>query len=123
MSITSLSLDQLKRVIAIKEQIASLEQELVKIAGGKAPAVIPVKTRGARKKRVLSPEGRAKIVAALKARWARQSGAAKAKTPKAPKAPKAARKKRVLSPEGRAKIVAALKARWAERKAKSTKKL
>lgn len=43
---------------------------------GKAPAKAP--TKAAKKKRNLSPEGRARIAAAVKARWAKQKKAAKA---------------------------------------------
>jgi len=61
------------------------------------------------KKRHLSPEGRARIIAATKARWAKFNAA------KAPKA--SAKKARVMSPAARRKIAAAARARWAKIKA------
>jgi len=111
---TTPTLDQVKRALAIAEQIQKLEEEYSAILGGK-PSAAPaaprstaaapkVSKRGA--KSPFSPEHRAKLAAAAKARWARKSAGA-------PKPVKAARKKRVLSPEGRARIVAAVKARHA----------
>jgi hypothetical protein len=86
MPTSSPSLIQLRQAIEIHEQIQKLEAELQAIfsggesSGGKsAPAAADEapKTRGRKKgskgkkaKRVLSPEGRAAIVAALKARHA-----------------------------------------------------
>jgi len=118
MSITSFSIEQLKHIVSIKEQLASLEVKLAKIIGEKpllqttpeAPA-----TRGPRK---MSAAAKARIAAAARARWARIKGEAKAApVAKAAKSAKPAKGgKRVLSPEGRARIIAALKKRWASRK-------
>ena len=75
----------------------------------------PVKKKGG-----MSAEGRARIVAAQKARWAKIKDE---KAPVAPKAPANAKaeapvkKKRNISPEARAKMAAAAKARWADAKA------
>ena len=77
MSTTTPSIAALRRAIEITEQIEKLEGELKGILGSKAtalaaaapasaPAAAPVK-----KKRVMSPEARARIVAAQKARWAK----------------------------------------------------
>ena len=89
-----------------------------------APAKAPVTTtakaaakptpEAKRKKGGMSAEGRARIVAAQKARWARVKGE-KATPAPAKAVPK---KKRNLSPEARARIVAAVKARWANTKKK-----
>jgi hypothetical protein len=132
-----LSLEQLKAVVAIKEQIASLEIKLDKIVGEKAIAA-PVK-RGRKPKlakavKVITPapaetaapaeEGRdmstaakARISAAAKARWAKIK-AAKGEKPAAP-APAPKKKKAGISAAGRAKISAMMKARWAARKKKA----
>lgn len=66
---------------AIDEEIASLQRARAIIAG--TTIAIPTK-RGpgrpkgtGRKKHKISPEGRARLVAAVKARWARQKKAAK----------------------------------------------
>ena len=107
MSITNLSLDSLKEIISIKEQIASLESKLAAILGGNAPAKAG-KKRGPKK---MSAAGLAKIAAAQKARWAKVKAG---KTPA--KAEKPAKKKRTLSPAHKAKLLAAVKARWAEAK-------
>jgi len=114
---SSPSLDQLKRALAIAEQIQKLEAEYAALLGGK-PAVAPTSITAAAKpakrggKRTLSAEARAKMAAAAEARWAKKGRGV-------PPLVKTARKKRVLSAEGRARIVAAVKARHAAaRKAK-----
>jgi len=118
MNIQSLSLEQLKQVISIKEQISSLEQKLAKLLGtGAATVAAPAAKKGRGK---MSAAAKAKISAAAKARWAKVKGNKPAKAVVVA-APKKARKKPVLSPEGRAKIVAALKARWAKQKKASKK--
>jgi hypothetical protein len=109
------SIDQLKRALAIAEQIQQLESEFARIVGGtssvasapKTAAASPIKRKG---KRTMSLEAREKIAAAQRARWSKSKGTSAAVV----KAPAAApKKKRKLSPEGRARIVAALKKRWA----------
>lgn len=115
------TLDQWKRGLAIAEQIAALEQELAAILGGRSvPASAAAKaapTSGKRKKGKMSAEGRARIVAAQKARWAKIRSGSKA--PAASKAPAKApaKKKRTMAPEVKAKLAAAMKARWAAAKA------
>ena len=85
-----------------------------------AVAAAPVKTdKPAKAKRTMSAEGRARISAATKARWAARRAGKAAKAVVAPKAGKPAKvkKKSGLTPEGRAKLAANMKARWAARKA------
>lgn len=117
------SIENLKRALAIAEQIQKLEDEYMAILGGKpaaAPATLaapnttaPAPEAGKRGgKRTMSAATRAKMAAAAKARWAKKSGGT-TKLVEPIKPIKAARKKRVLSPEGRARIVAAVKARHA----------
>lgn len=111
----SISIEALKEAIQIKETIQNLEARLLRIFGGKASAVaaaikVPRATRG-RKKRKLSAEGRAAIIAAQAKRWAD-----KKKGTKAAAASAAPKKKRKLSAEGRARIIAAQKKRWAAKK-------
>jgi len=65
--LAQLSVQQLKRALAIREKIGTLEAQLGKILDAEPP-------RGAaprRKKRKLSAAAKAKISAAAKARWAR----------------------------------------------------
>jgi hypothetical protein len=102
--LASLSVQQLKRAVQIKQQIEALDLELAQILDAKPSAPAPVRPR---RKRTMSAAAKAKIAAAQKARWAKRRNAAAPKNP----APK---KTRRLSPEGRANIVAATKARWAK---------
>jgi hypothetical protein len=120
---TTPSIDQLKRAVAISEQIERLRSALASLLGSNAKALAPAVTAPAavksrRGRRGLSAEGRARIAAAQKARWAKAKGGATATVAATPKA-KPGRKgkaKRVLSPEARARIVAAVKRRWARQK-------
>jgi hypothetical protein len=78
------SINQLRRAVQIAEQIQKLEAELASILKGAglkssaasvslAASTVKAKgKKGARKKRVMSPEAREKIAAAQRARWARQ---------------------------------------------------
>ncbi len=109
-----LTVAQLERAVAIKKQIEALEQELESLEGT-SPAFTGTRTptlspKLGRKKRTVSPESRARIAAAQKARWAKVNGTA---------APEAAvaeepKKKRKMSRAGKARIAAAAKARWAK---------
>lgn len=79
------SIAQLNRAITIKEQIQKLEAELASILGGTAPAstgkrkytkkgdAVAADTEAKPKKvrKQMSEEGRAKIIAAQKKRWAK----------------------------------------------------
>ena len=109
-SLNQLSVSDLRKAANLKERIEALEKKLSQLIGSATKAEsAPVVTR--KKKRGMSAAGRARIVAAQKARWAKikaAKGGAKAKP---------AKKKRGMSPEGRARIIAAQKARWAKVKA------
>jgi hypothetical protein len=76
----------------------------------------------AKRKRKLSAANKAKLIAGIKARWARYRAAKGAKAPKAvkrgPGRPKG--KKAGLSAAGRAAIIAAQKLRWAKVRAAKT---
>jgi hypothetical protein len=105
--LSDLSVADLRRVIALKEQIESLEGQLEAIVGdSSADAASPAETAPInRTKRRLSPAHRRKLIKALakarKVRWAKATGA------------DAAPKLRRMSAAGRAAISAAAKARWA----------
>ena len=130
--INTLSLEQLKRAVGLKEQISALEAELAGLLGAPRPAAaaaIPGK-------RTLSAETKAKMAAAHQARWAKiraakgtpKAAPASAKAPTAAKAPQApavppAPVKRTMTPAGRARLIASVKARWAAVKAKGKGKL
>lgn len=73
-SITSLTVEQLRKAAGLKEKIQSLEKELSQLLGGSAKvAAAPV----AKVKTGMSAAGRAKIAAAAKARWAKIKAAKK----------------------------------------------
>ena len=74
MSLINLSPAQLRHAADLKEQIASLSQELSQLSGAQAatvaaPAIAPAKKSG------MSAAGRAKIAAAAKLRWAKINAA------------------------------------------------
>jgi hypothetical protein len=86
MSTNTPSVAALRRAIELTEQIEKLEAELQGVLAGKqaaaavaapkAAASAPVSATG-KKKRTMSPEARARIVAAQKARWAKVRAAKK----------------------------------------------
>jgi len=86
-------------MIAIKKKIEKLQSRLDSIAGGngEVPASFALKTR---KKHRMSRAGKARIAAAVRARWAKFKKNAK-------------KGKRRLSAAGKAAIIAGIKARWA----------
>jgi hypothetical protein len=110
-SLSDLSVAELRRIIAFKEQIESLESQIDAIAG-KASVdgtnLTESLSPGKPAKRRLSAAHRRKLVKALararKVRWANAKAAAS----------NAAPKKRRMSAAGRAAISAAAKARWAK---------
>ena len=142
MDIKHITSDSLRRLLSLTEKkdhlikgIEDVENEIAKALKGAATSARDVFTaitpkgvtkksgktsarKPAKAKRTMSPEGRARISAATKARWAaRRAGKSKAKAaPKAGK-PTKAKKKSGLTPEGRAKLAANMKARWAARRA------
>ena len=104
--LASLSVDQVRRAISLKEQIAALEAQLKQILGAPAPATLPAKRPGRRKR---SAATKARMAAAQKAHW----GKLKAQPTSSPA--KIVRRK--LSAATRAKMAAAATARWAKKKA------
>lgn len=95
-NLTNLSVQQLRRAVAIKEQIEQLAGELRGILGGSS---------GRRGGGTRSAATRARMAAAQRARWAGAKGKTKAK-----------RGRRRISAAGRARIAAAARARWAAAK-------
>jgi len=69
--LTSLSIKDLERAVAIREQIESLQNELARIIGAQAAPAENGAPR--RKKRRMSAAARARISAAMKARWAQKA--------------------------------------------------
>lgn len=116
------SLANLKEAVAIRERIESLDQRLSEILGGTTPSTpaVSAPTKRGRARGKMSPAARARIAAAMRARWARQrAGTSTAEKPKAAaaKAPKAGKRRRGnMTAEGRKKLSDAMKARWAARR-------
>jgi len=109
MNLLDLTVNQLKRATAIKEQIEKLNQELGSIFG------VPAKSRAAStKKRTMSASVKKKIAAAQKARWANLR---RAKSATRPVKPATKAKKKKFSAATRAKLSAKLKAYWAAKRA------
>ncbi len=110
--------EKLEEALSIRKQIAALQAKLSGLFGSSdtsTEASTPARTAG---KRSVSPETRAKMVAAQRARHAKKSGPATTSAALATAPAKAAnksKKKGALTPEGRAKLSAAMKARWAAR--------
>jgi len=111
-SINNLSVQQLRQAANLKEQIEALEKELSQLFGSTAKPVVALAPK---KKGGMSAAGKARIIAAQKARWAK----IKAAKPvvKAVETAKPAKKKFTMSAAAKAKISAAAKARWAKIKA------
>jgi hypothetical protein len=109
MKLLDLTVTQLKRAAAIKEQIENLNKELRTILG------TPATSRAAPKRNeAMSASVKRKIAAAQKARWANLR---RAKSAALPVKPPATAKKKTMSPADRAKLSAKLKAYWAAKKA------
>jgi hypothetical protein len=112
MNLTALSAQQLRQAANLQDKIASLQKELAQYLGSSAPAA----TANGRKARKMSAAGRARIIAAQKARWAKFKSGKKSSKP-------AKQGKRTLSASAKAKIAAAARARWAKAKASGKKSL
>ena len=104
-----LTVEQLRKLVAIREQIETLQSEIDLIAGGGSPSTAPLRRRGRRKK---SRSQAARI--AVTVRWA------KVKAERAEAEPKRRRK---MSAVTRARMADAAKARWAKAKAAGKNRL
>jgi hypothetical protein len=98
-----ISLKSLEEAVGIRRQIATLEKRLGSLLGA-SPATTSTRTG----KRKMSAQARAKIAAAMRARWAkRKDGTAAAKTVK---------RKGGITAAGRERLSQLMKARWAARR-------
>ena len=111
MNLFDLTITQLKRATAIKEEIDKLNKELGSILSGS-----PRSGAAPTKKPTMSAAVKKKIAATQKARWAKVRSSKPATVSARPAA-----KKTVISTATRAKLSAKLKAYWAAKK-KSGKK-
>jgi len=108
-SIIHLSVKQLRRAASIKHKIETLEKRLSRLLDGTAGAATP------RRRRRMSASARAKIGAAVKARWAKRR---RTKVLKATPKPR-----RKVSLAARKRLAQLAKARWAKAKAAGEKSL
>ena len=106
-----LSTEQLRRVADIKERIESLQYELSRVLGGRAPGKRVVR---------ISAAGRARIAEAQRRRWAEYNSA---RDQKKISRRAASRPRRTLSAAAKAKIAAAARSRWAKAKAAGKSRL
>jgi hypothetical protein len=114
----NLTSKQLRRAADLKEKIDGLETELATIFGGDGSGMpSPFKAPKTAKKKGMSAAGRARIVAAQKARWAKVKAAKPAQITKPGKI------KRTMTAAQKAKISAAAKKRWKKAKAAGKKRL
>jgi hypothetical protein len=104
----NLTVEQLRKLILIKEQIETLQGEIEAIAGG-GESSAPDKPPGTRK---MSRSEAARI--AVAARWAKARAANAEPEPK---------KRRKVSAAARARLSAAAKKRWAKAKAQGKSRL
>jgi hypothetical protein len=109
MNLLDLTISQLKRAAAIKEQIEALNKELRSILGVPANPGAAPKTSGA-----MSASVKRKIAVAQKARWANLR---RAKSAALSVKPAATAQKKTVSRATKAKLSAKLKAYWAAKKA------
>lgn len=116
-SISKISVSQLKRAVEIREQVERLEDELTGIFDGSLTG----SSNGKGGRRKMSSAARAKIASAQRLRWAkyRKGASASAKSPAKTKN----KGRRKLSPATRAKIAAAARIRWARAKASNRRTL
>lgn len=124
-NLSELTTDQLRRAVAIKEQIEALQSELNSLTGeaaprrGRPPGTSRVGRPPGSGRRTMSAAARAAIAAAQRARWAKQKNEARAGKSSA----NGRKGKRKMSAAAKARISAAAKARWAKAKASGKNKL
>jgi hypothetical protein len=99
-----ISLNSLEEALSIRRQMDTLEKRLGTLLGG-SPSTAALTHRG---KRRMSAQARAKIAAAMRARWAKRKGRTTAT--------KTAKKKGGVTAAGRKRLSQLMKARWAARR-------
>ena len=107
MNLFDLTISQLKRATAIKEQIEDLNKELRSILGASAKSGTVLKNQ-----RTMSASVKKKIAAAQKARWSNLRRA----NPATPVKRASKAKKKTMSRATKAKLSAKLKAYWSSKK-------
>jgi hypothetical protein len=98
-----ISLKSLEEAVRIRHQIETLEKRVSSLLGAS-----PSTTSTRRGKRRMSTQARAKIAAAMRARWARRKGGTTAA--------KTVKRKGGITAAGRKRLSQLMKARWAARR-------
>jgi hypothetical protein len=98
-----ISLKSLEEALSMRRQIAMLEKRLDSLLGAS-----PSTTSTRIGKRRMTAQARAKIAAAMRARWAKRKGG--------PTAAKAVKRKGGITAAGRKRLSQLMKARWAARR-------
>jgi hypothetical protein len=112
MNLSTLTVEQLKQALVIKEKIEALEKELGNILG--ASVTGPTLSKGRRK---VSAAARAKMAAAQRARRARESGQATGS------GKNGVRGRRKMSAAAKARLSAIARQRWKKARAAGRAKL
>lgn len=113
-------------ITQLEQEKAVIERALAALHGLNgiaAPAPASQVSAPAKRKGGMTPEGKQRLIAALKKRWAAKKRAAKkaaAGLPAPAKAP--AKRKGGMTPEGRKRLAEAMRRRWAAKRAASAVK-
>lgn len=103
--VNDLTVDQLRKILSIKEQIEDLHRELESLTAG--VEIRSSMSADLSRKRRMSAAGRARIAAGARARWAKLGGESASPV----------KKKRKVSRAARSKLAEAARRRWAKAKA------
>jgi hypothetical protein len=103
-NLDDLTVNQLQRIITIRQQIEDLQTQLDSIGDETGPGLA-----GPKAKRRMSAAGRKAIAAGVRRRWAKIKGSASAKADKPVKRGR-------MSADGRAKMAAVARLRWKKAK-------
>jgi hypothetical protein len=112
-----------RAITQLEAQKAAIETALGALRGLEGEtAVREERSAPATRKGGMTPEGKKRLIKALKKRWAAKKAAAALAGAPAPAAEAPARKKGNFTPEGRKRLAEAMKRRWAVKRAASAVK-
>jgi len=108
----------------LEKQRSAIDRAILALREIAGPSTSTTQTvsQGKSRKRRLSPEGRKRIIAATKKRWAAKRAAGAGTAPKSAAAPSRSRRG-TLSAEGRKRLALVMKRRWAAAKKAGKKQL
>jgi hypothetical protein len=107
-------------ITQLEQQKAAIDKALAALHGldGNVPAQAASASTPAKRKGGMSPEGKRRLIAALKKRWAAKRAAAGVSAPVA----KPAKRKGGMTPAGRKRLAEAMRKRWAAKRTAAQKK-